>query len=157
MAGGQKAGRVEPPASRAAVMTKHLGRNLRASQLVRLIERRGGMFRIAGREVIPENVPACFDVALRAKAYLVKHIILDRAWTPERDLLPGGVEIPSLCTCAERDFSHVHADPGPEPTHKPRPGVDVFDALRRIVREAAETPANKPRYSCRAQRREAGE
>ena len=115
---------------------KNRGMNLQPSELLRLIERKGGRFRVVGREVIPENVPVSFEAALRANAYPVKHLVLDRAWTPERDLLPGAVAVPLLCTCAEREYFHVHPDPGPEPTHKPRPGVDVFDALREVIREA---------------------
>jgi len=117
----------------ARLPAKFRGANLKPSELVQVIERHGGTFRVSGRTVIPENVPECYEAAMRTSAYLVEAIILDRVWTPERDALLGGTAAWSVCFCRERDYPHVHHDPGPSPTHRLRPGHDVFDVLKGMI------------------------
>jgi len=116
----------------ARLPAKFRGANLKP-ELVQVIERHGGTFRVSGRTVIPENVPECYEAAMRTSAYLVEAIILDRVWTPERDALLGGTAAWSVCFCRERDYPHVHHDPGPSPTHRLRPGHDVFDVLKGMI------------------------
>jgi len=110
------------------------GGSLPIPQLVERIERLGGKFRVDGRHVYPENIPVSYEKAMRAGAQQITRYILDRAWTPERDSLPGGTALTPACTCREYPYPHIHKDSGPPVNHEPE--QDAFQELKDMIRQA---------------------
>lgn len=98
---------------------KVVGWGDKASRLIRLVERRGGVFSLVAGGAVCKNCPSEYVSALRASAYLILAILRDQQasikW--ERDY---------ACHCPARPFAH--------PPHRPH---DVWQVLKRLERLSA--------------------
>ena len=85
--------------------------NGKVSKLIRLVERRGGVFHLSPRGVVCRNCPRGYVPALRENAYLILAILRERqaAIDWERDF---------ACHCPDRPFAH--------PAHRPK---DIWEEL----------------------------
>ena len=55
------------------------GAGLKASELVRAIERAGGVFEVRGRQVYAHKIAPCYKAALERSAYLVEAYVRGRS------------------------------------------------------------------------------